>query len=95
MKKPKPPTIQAQPPVPSKQERTHLLTGSRATVLRLAVEKREAIKAQASAICDEEIRRVLDEGSTEKTVGPFLWTAKLEGDAIALTTTQDVTKAPK
>lgn len=92
MKKPKP---AAPTPIPSKIERTHLLSGSRASVLRLAVERREAVKAQAEAICDEEIRSVINEGSTEKTVGKFLWTAKLEGDAISLTTTQDVTEAAK
>lgn len=78
------------PPIPS--SRTHLLTGARASVLRLAVERREATKAQADALCDEEIRRVLDEGSEEKTVGPFRWTAKGEGDVVTLTATQDVAK---
>ena len=102
MKKSKP--VSAPSPIPSKLERTHLLSGSRASVVRLAIQRREEVKAQlearfAQAVsdCDEEIRRVLDEASPDApTIGPFAWDAKGEGpDRVTITTKQDVTEAGK
>jgi len=95
MKTKKAPAPAAPPPPPSFRERTHLLSGTAAELVRAALRRRAEIHAQADAEANESIRFALNDGvpDAEKVLGPFSLSvsgSQERGKPLTITTTQEI-----